>query len=210
MPRELVWDGIRLKTKRMRPEGKQKISNPFVSLTFPKTSKASSAQLSFPISKRFQSQYDHPKSRTADRFYFVGSYHTNEDRTSLSPLHARNSGILHAQFASMNLLMSMVAIPDFREEKQLSAQVTSRITVVERLVSAMLILALSSAITAIQLREGNFTPSPHGRSSRERRELSRKNMFHSVKWSACGAFREIPSKRRCFAEDLGAKHCRAG
>ena len=40
--------------------------------------------------------------------------------------------------------------------------------------------------------------SPHGRSSREQGELSRRNMFRSVKWSACGSISRNSFKARMF------------
>ena len=75
----------------------------------------------FPISHRWHNNRIVAASKNNDRVYFVGSYHTNEDRTSLSDRDLRNFGILHAQFVSFNLLMSLVAESDFRDVAQISS-----------------------------------------------------------------------------------------
>lgn len=74
----------------------------------------------FPVSHRWHNGNIVRTTGHTSRVYFVGSYHTNEDRTSLSDRELRNLGILYAQFVSYNLLMSLAALTEFREKVGIS------------------------------------------------------------------------------------------
>ena len=62
------------------------------------------------------------KKLSNSRIYFVGSYLTNMERTSLSDKSSRNVAILQSQYTSFNLILQVLSNGDFRSKHGITDQ----------------------------------------------------------------------------------------